>query len=252
MANSDFEKYRYNNYSQNGEDGIIQEIILRLKNKISKDPWCVEFGAWDGIHMSNTFNLIKNGWNGFYIEGCPERYKALIKTCSKFKKLVSECKYVDKNSESKNSLDNILKAKGIPKEFDILSIDVDSFDLEIWESLKDFSPKIVIIEINGGYLPGIIKWHKGKPGNKYGGNSFSATLKVAENKGYKLICQPGNMIFIKKEYLSDIDLNPKYIIYPELLFDDKSFLEGKKKNIFKEFISIVKKIVKLTFFLNKN
>ena len=30
MANSDFEKYRYNNYSQNGEDGIIQEIILRL------------------------------------------------------------------------------------------------------------------------------------------------------------------------------------------------------------------------------
>ena len=92
----------------------------------------------------------------------------------------------------------------------------------------------------------------GKPGNKYGGNSFSATLKVAENKGYQLICHTGNMIFIKKEYLNDINLNPKYIIYPELLFDDKSFLEGKKKNIFKEFISIVKKIVKLTLFLNKN
>ena len=92
MANSDFEKYRYNNYSQNGEDGIIQEIILRLKNKISKDPWCVEFGAWDGNHMSNTFNLIKNGWHGLYIEGCPERYKALVKTCNKFKNLLSECK----------------------------------------------------------------------------------------------------------------------------------------------------------------
>ena len=35
MANSDFEKYRYNIYSQNGEDGIIQEIILRFGIQIN-------------------------------------------------------------------------------------------------------------------------------------------------------------------------------------------------------------------------
>ena len=115
------------------------------------------------------------------------------------------------------------------------------FRTDPYRPVSYFYPKNVIIEINGGYLPGIIKWHKGKPGNKYGGNSFSATLKVAENKGYQLICHTGNMLFIKKEYLNDINLNPKYIIYPELLFDDQSFLEGKKKNIFEEFINLVKK-----------
>ena len=50
--------YKKNIYSQFGEDGIIEEILKRLKNKINKT--CVEFGAWDGIHLSNTYNLIKN------------------------------------------------------------------------------------------------------------------------------------------------------------------------------------------------
>ena len=244
MRNSDFDKYKYNVYSQNGEDGIIQELLIRLQKKISKDPWCVEFGAWDGIHMSNTFNLVKNGWNAFYIEGNSERYKELKKTCNNFSKLYSACRYVEKDNQSPNSLDNILKSKDIPNDFDILSIDIDSFDLEIWESLKNYSPKIVIIEINSGFLPGILKWHKGKPGEKSGGNSFSATLIVAKNKGYQLICHTGNMIFIKKEYLDFINLNEKYITYPELLFDDTLITEDKKINVFIQLTNFFKKIFK--------
>lgn len=245
MVNSDFEKYKYNVFSQNGEDGIIQELLLRLQEKISKDPWCVEFGAWDGIHMSNTFNLVKNGWNAFYIEGNSKRYNQLKKTCSKYSKLSSECKYVEKDSDSPNSLENILKSKSIPLTFDILSIDIDSFDLEIWESLKSYSPKIVIIEINSSYLPGILKWHTGKPGNKFGGNSFSATLMVAKNKGYQLICHTGNMIFIKKEYLNQINLSEKFRTYPELLFDDSSVISSRKIKILIQFKNFLKTILKL-------
>ena len=54
-----FQKYRKNFFSQNGEDGVISEILKRLNLK-SKEKWCCEFGAWDGIHGSNTFNLVKN------------------------------------------------------------------------------------------------------------------------------------------------------------------------------------------------
>ena len=51
--------FRKNNYSQNGEDGIIKEIIKRLKlDKNPNNNWCVEFGAWDGIYLSNTYNLV--------------------------------------------------------------------------------------------------------------------------------------------------------------------------------------------------
>ena len=46
-----------NIYSQSGEDGILEEIINRLGNK--SDKVCCEFGASYGIHLSNTYNLIK-------------------------------------------------------------------------------------------------------------------------------------------------------------------------------------------------
>ena len=59
--------------SQNGEDGIIEEIIRRL-NLINL--WCCEFGAWDGKYLSNNYNLIQNKkWGGAFIEGNSEKFK---------------------------------------------------------------------------------------------------------------------------------------------------------------------------------
>ena len=50
-----FLEFRKNNYSQNGEDGVLEKItnLLELNNL----ELC-EFGAWDGIQGSNTFNFI--------------------------------------------------------------------------------------------------------------------------------------------------------------------------------------------------
>ena len=60
-------KFRCDYYSQNGEDGIIKELIKRLN---LKELEVCEFGAMDGIHLSNTFNLIKNhGAKAVLIEG---------------------------------------------------------------------------------------------------------------------------------------------------------------------------------------
>ena len=79
-------KFRFNIYSQNGEDGIIEELIKRLNiDKTNNQKWCVEFGAWDGMHLSNTFNLVTKGWKAVYIEGDPNRFNTLIKTTENFK-----------------------------------------------------------------------------------------------------------------------------------------------------------------------
>ena len=52
-----YNKFKKNIYSQNGEDGIIEELIKRLE---IKNLEVCEFGAWDGKLYSNTFNLVKN------------------------------------------------------------------------------------------------------------------------------------------------------------------------------------------------
>ena len=70
--------YSDNTYSQYGEDGIIEEILNRIENKYSLDNWCVEFGAWDGIYLSNTCRLIRErNFNAVLIEGDKNKVKEL-------------------------------------------------------------------------------------------------------------------------------------------------------------------------------
>ncbi len=200
-----FLKYKKNFYSQNGEDGIILEVLKRLKIK-NKELWCCEFGAWDGIHGSNTFNLVKNkNFNAVYIEGDKKKYKKLLLTKKKFPKIISFNQFVSKNKGS-NLLDRILKKTSIPKNFEILSIDIDSYDLAVWKSLKKFRPKIVIIEINSGIPPGIEQTHS----NLKIGNSFTSTIKHATKINYQLICHTGNCIFVDKKYSKKLKIHQKF------------------------------------------
>lgn len=235
-------KYKKNIYSQNGEDGIL--IYLLNKSKIlnnDKDLWCCEFGAWDGIHGSNTFNLVKNyKYNAVYIEGDKDKFKDLLITKKKNPKIISFNDYISHKNKTL-LLDNVLKKTKIPKNFDVLSIDIDSYDLAVWKSLKYYRPKIVIIEIDSGIAPGIKQVYS----KKKDGNSFTSTVEYAKKNGYVLVSHTGNCIFLKKKYVKKINYDKKYIKYPELLFD-KSWLENKENLLKKLIISILpNKILKI-------
>ena len=208
-----FNKFSKNIYSQNGEDGILAEILLRLQTG-SKDSWCVEFGAWDGILFSNTFALVERDWNAVYIEGNPTRYRDLLDTKEKHQKIIAIEAFVAHQPDDENSLDKLLLTTIIPKDFELLSIDIDSYDCEVWESLSNYEPKIVVIEINSSVLPGILWRHSCKTA----GNSFSSTLNVGIRKGYTLVCHTGNMIFVRNDLLHKLDFPQRYVDFPELLF----------------------------------
>ena len=73
-----YSKYGKNIISQNGEDGVIEQLFSDLN---IRDGVVVEFGAWDGIYLSNIFNLWKNkGFNALLIEGDSNRANDLLKT----------------------------------------------------------------------------------------------------------------------------------------------------------------------------
>ena len=209
-----FSQFFRNVYSQNGEDGVIEEILNRIGwSELSL--WAAEFGAWDGRHLSNTFSLVESrNFRSVYIEGDSEKFKDLVSTAVLFPRIVPIEAMISSKSEQINSLDNLLAQTEIPENFDILSIDIDSFDLDIWESLSNYHPKIVVIEINSGIMPGVLSRHN----QIHEGNSFSSTLKVAFNKNYFLVCHTGNCIFVREDILPLLKMPKRYLDYPELLF----------------------------------
>lgn len=207
-------KFRKNYYSQHGEDGVIEEIFKRLQ---ISDGWFVEFGAADGKDLSNSYMLVKKGWKGVEIEGDLNRFESLKKNITDYKEnIIAICEYV--SIDGINSLDSILLRTPIPKDFDLLSIDVDSCDWQIWNSLNIYRPKIVIIEINNYIPPRIEQIHSDMHNNQ--GSSFSSTLQLGIKKGYKLVCHTGNLIFVRADLICELNLSEEELNNPESLFLD--------------------------------
>lgn len=229
-----FKQYERNIYSQHGEDGVLEEIFKRLGVEDSRDRWCVEVGAWDGKRLSNTFYLVSKGWSSVMIEGDADKYQSLLKTAKEFKNIHPINKYVSQYNTEKNSLDKLLKTTKIPNHFEFLSIDVDSYDADIWKTLYEYSAKIVCIEINSAVGPNVYWSSAVSSDNQLSrGATFSEMLDVGKSKGYTLVCQTGdnspvrssneyrrprNCIFVRNDVVGLLNLPTIIMQSPELLF----------------------------------
>jgi hypothetical protein len=185
--------YRKNVYSFEGEDGIIEKIfnILNVKNGF----FC-EFGGWDGIHGSNTRFLLENNWKGIYIESDQSRHTECCNNTQKFGNNVLCLNKTISYHENESKIDFILKDTFLPNDFDLLSIDIDSFDYQVWKSIENYKPKLVIIEIDSTHDESIKSIYDSNIGST---TSFRSMLELGNQKGYKLICSTGNMFFLRND-----------------------------------------------------
>jgi len=201
-------------FSQQGEDGLLAFVLSKIPDKTG---WCVELGAWDGKSESNTYYFISQlGYRGVMIEADPLKYNLLVENLKTYDTI---CINAFVRSEGEYKLDNILSLTPIPKQFDLLSIDVDGDDFHIWKSVVNYQPKVVIIEINIRNKPGVKRINKaGSPiylGNTgtsissmwgitdYMGTSISSMTELAISKQYSLLANVHcNVIFIRREYLN--------------------------------------------------
>lgn len=208
---STLQKYRSNVYSQNGEDGVIAEILRRLN---ISHGWTCEVGAWDGRYGSNCYALVKKGWPCVMIEVDEQRHKHLCRLAERLGRgtIVPVCAQVE-HHEGPSSLDSILARTAIPDDFALLSIDIDSWDYYIWEGFHR-RPAIVVIEIDSSTLPGEEYTHSG--GSRL--TSFSAMLRLGYRKGYRLVCHTGNMIFVRDEDVGKLGLPQVELDDPNSLF----------------------------------
>jgi len=225
-------KYRKNIFSQYGEDGIIEKIFSILPHH---SKWCVEFGAWDGKHLSNTHLLLsQKGYSGVLIEADQDKFKALRQTYSSNNKVVCINKMV--TFDGQNILDNILSETSLPKNFDLLSIDIDGNDFHVWKSVEFFKPKLVIIEFNNT-IPNNLEFVQDPDYSVNQGCSILALDRLSKQKGYELLAVTDfNAFFVDAEYFplfqitdnspQTINCDQKHITHVFQLFDGTIVWEG--------------------------
>lgn len=187
-------------YSQNGEDGILSALLPSIGLEMG---YFVEFGAWDGIHWSNTYGLYKRGWKGCLIENNVTRYQQLVKNIpdQEIIKLQTEV-----TPSGTKCLDSLLTNNGV-RQIDLLSIDIDSDDLLVWEGVRKYRPKVVVIEYNPT-IP--FDTYYINPVGKCNGNSALSITKSAENRGYTLLeGTDTNLFFLLDEIANTVDFQCK-------------------------------------------
>jgi hypothetical protein len=187
-----------NTYSQTGEDGII-EAILRLLPE--RDKWCVEFGAWDGVFLSNTRRLIEDAeYKAVLIEGDEACFSRLRSNNESNDRVITLNAFV--GCEGSTRLDALLEPLQIPKDFDYLSVDVDGMDFHIWKSLDIYRPKVVCIEFNPT-IATEARFVQRADSSVNHGCSLASLVELGKAKGYELVCVlPFNAFFVDSRYFS--------------------------------------------------
>ena len=200
------QKYGFKVYSQNMEDGIIQEIFNRIG--IASNSF-IEIGVETGFECNTTWLLLQ-GWNGMWIEG-HEPYvnniKQSFQTWIETDKLKVENRYV--NVENINNLIGV-----VPRELDLLSIDVDSFDYWIWKEIN-IKPRVVVIEYNSSWRPPVscvVPYEfPAQCNHNWFGASITALNKLSIEKGYSLVgCDitGTNAFFVRNDLIQNNFFDP--------------------------------------------
>jgi hypothetical protein len=206
--------------SQNGEDGIIDKIfdIMPPANR-----FCVEFGAWDGKHLSNTWMLLNMlNWRGLLIEGNDSRFADLHANYVGNANVHIMNRFVDFDA---SSLDRILDEISAPRDFDLLCVDIDGNDWHVWESLATYRPRLVVIEFNPT-IPNDVYFVQDRDPSIGHGASLCALIDLGKRKGYELVAAlQHNAFFVRAEDfpLFDIADNDIDSMYDGSHFETKIF-----------------------------
>ncbi len=202
-------------YSQTGEDGVIEKILEGLPQN---DNWCVEFGAWDGMFLTNTRHLIESkGFSSVLIEANEERFGKLQSNYSQRDNVFTINKFVGFRED--DNLDVILGSTPIPLDFDFLSIDIDGNDYHVWKAFSKYQPKMVVVEFNPT-IPTHIDFVQPEDPSVNQGASLRSLVELGKEKGYELVSVLlFNAFFVKKEYYPLFELESNA---PEVLRTDFS------------------------------
>jgi FkbM family methyltransferase len=200
-------KYVMHDYSEAGE---TMEIRRLLRSREKANRFFVELGANDGVTLSSTLGLLRDGWSGLAVEPNPAVFARLKNNWKAFSNVKIVCAavapetgpvklYLGKNDpdgllstistensewfkehRSENSVEVsgipltvLLDQEGAPKRPDLLLVDTEGMDYDILLTLdfQKYRPKLIVTE---NYQP-----------------KNAAKFELLERVGYSLVKRVG-------------------------------------------------------------
>ncbi|MEP6953429.1 MAG: hypothetical protein ABI950_05125 [Solirubrobacteraceae bacterium] len=209
-AGLDLAPYELRVLSQNGEDGILAEILRRVG---TTNRYFVEFGAGDGTENNCVLLADVFGWNGLFMEGGEEAARRLSDKYAGHPRIVTRQALV-----SRANVEGLFREAGVPVEPDVLSIDIDSDDYWVWQGIESFRPRVVVVEYNASLgsarqlvrPEGVGGWDV----TDFYSASIAAFKALAGCKGYRIVhCDlPGNSAFFVREDATGEFLDPDDVL----------------------------------------
>ena len=186
----------FREFSGTDEDGILLYIfsLIGVQNKT-----VVDIGAAlpQGSNSANL--LINHGWTGLLIEGS---INAVLKAREFYLKHPETSNYPPKIIQAwitAENINDIILEAALPKQVDLLSIDIDGIDYWVLEAIDSVSPRVITVEYQDilgperawvvpyrpDFNPASYEANLNEP--NYLGASLPAFTKLANRKGYRLV-----------------------------------------------------------------
>ena len=175
-------------WSQNDEDGILEEIFRRIGTASRS---FVEFGVSDGRECS-TLKLLIEGWSGLWMESNPQ-------SCDRIRRIFAEplaggrLELLQTTVTGEN-IDRLIgdARSAAASELDLLSIDIDGNDYHVLNAIRCVRPRVLVIEYNAKFPPPMdlvmpYDPHHAWDHTDFVGASLQAIASLAGRRGYRLV-----------------------------------------------------------------
>ena len=162
---SDLKSHERRVYSQCGEDGVLEFLFRELGVRAGS---FVEFGAKDGRSLSNTANLrLHHGWTGLLMDAGAAPDDPLVR----------------REFVTAENIEALLARYEVPRDLDLLSIDIDGNDYWVWKAIEGWCPRVVVVEYNIFFAPDDAKTMPYDPDHLWDETSYhGASLEAFRQK----------------------------------------------------------------------
>jgi hypothetical protein len=205
---------RVRSFSNFDEERILHEYIEGLLPR-NHHYTAVDLGAGDGVRHSNTHALFTSGWKGLAVDGDADRAYRLARAYRYYPNV-----FTCRHKITPENVGSLLDAYQIPTDFDVLSLDIDSYDYWVLEALLGkFRPRIVVTEINEKIPPPIRFIVKYNPDftlqHHFFGYSIASLEDLCARHNYALMSLEYNNAFIAPRELPHVNGLDAVTVYRE-------------------------------------